>query len=75
MSRPCGYADEILQRIRGEYREMPGLQVSLTQACRLWGLEPSACEAHLNALVNEGFLACRRNGAYVRLDFSSPRRR
>lgn len=75
MTRPCGCADEILQRIRGEYREMPGLQLSLTQACRLWGLEPSPCEAHLNALVDEGFLVCSRNGAYVRLDLSSPRRR
>lgn len=74
MTRPCGGTDEILERIRGEYREMPGLQLSLTQACRLWGLEPSACKAHLSALVDEGFLACRRTGAYVRLDLSSPGR-
>lgn len=72
MTRPCGGADEILRRIRGEYREMPGMQLSLTQACRLWGLDPSACEALLNALVGEGFLACRRNGAYARLDLSCP---
>lgn len=72
MTRPCGGTDEILERIRGEYREMPGLQLSLTQACRLWGLDPSACEALLSALVAEGFLACRRNRAYARLDRSCP---
>jgi hypothetical protein len=51
---------------------MPGLQVSLAQACRLWGLDPSACEAHLQVLLEEGFLACRRDGGYLRLDLSSP---
>lgn len=74
MTPAGGCVKEILQRIRGEYREMLGLQVSLTQACRLWGLEPSACEAHLKALVDEGFLACNRGGAYARLDPGSPRR-
>ena len=73
MMRPCGCAEEILQRIRGEYREMPGLRLSLTQACRLLGLERSACEAYLNALMDEGFLVCGRNGAYARLDAGSPR--
>lgn len=74
MTRPCGCAKDILPRIRGEYREMPGLQVSLTQACRLWGLEASSCEANLKALVDEGFLACNRGGASARLDPGSPRR-
>lgn len=72
-TRSC-CADEILRRIRGEYLEMPGLRLSLTQACRLWGLDQSACEAYLKRLVELGFLACSRDGLYARLDPSSPRR-
>jgi len=51
---------------------MPGLQVSLAQACRLWGLDRSACEAYLQVLLEEGFLACRRDGRYLRCDLNSP---
>ena len=33
--------DEVLQRIQGEYLEMPGLRLTPAQAQRLWGLERS----------------------------------
>jgi len=45
-------------RIRREYEEMPGMHLTLQQACRLWGLGPDLCTALLNALVREGF-SCR----------------
>ena len=53
-------------RIRREYEEMPGMHLTLQQACRLWGLGPDLCTALLNALVREGFLVQTRRGAFVR---------
>src|SRR5256885_1886520 len=31
-------------RVRGEYREMPGLHLTCAQACRLWQLDAIECE-------------------------------
>jgi len=50
--------DTLLQRVRGEYREMPGLRLTLPQAQRLFGLERVACLTILKALVTENFLSC-----------------
>jgi len=35
---------------------MPGLCVTLAQACRLWQLDAVTCELLLDHLVREGFL-------------------
>ena len=51
--------------IRSEYREMPGLNLTLRQGVRLWNAEPGACAQALDALVQEGFLY-RSGGTYVR---------
>jgi hypothetical protein len=56
----------ILRRIRGEYIEMPGLRLTVTQAQRLWGLDRAACETVLSALVDVEFLIRNRDGAFVR---------
>ena len=64
--------DEVLQRIQGEYLEMPGLRLTAPQAQRLWGLERDVCDALLGALVDAKFLAQTRDGAYVRLDGAQP---
>ena len=64
--------DEVLQRIQGEYVEMPGLRLTPAQAQRLWGLERDVCDALLGALVDSKFLAQTRDGAYVRLDGARP---
>ena len=29
-------ADRLIGRVRSEYHEMPGLQLTVAQACRLW---------------------------------------
>ncbi len=58
--------DEVLQRIQGEYVEMPGLRLTAAQAQRLWGLEREACAALLDDLVNAHFLVQTRDGAFVR---------
>jgi hypothetical protein len=53
---PGRFAADTLQRIRGEYLEMPGLSLNLKQAARLWQLDPGQCKALLEQLVSEGFL-------------------
>jgi hypothetical protein len=54
-------AEAALQaRIRAEYREMPGMRLTLPQAARLFNLEPTDCARVLEALVSTGTL--RTNG-------------
>ena len=57
----------MLTRIRGEYLEMPGLQLTLEQAQRLCGVELTLCKAVLDALVDAKFLCVKSNGVYARL--------
>jgi hypothetical protein len=60
--------DDVLQRVQGEYREMPGLRLTTAQAQRLWGLDRAACDALLGALVDAKFLFRTRDGAFMRSD-------
>ena len=55
----------VLQRIRAEFREMPGLKLTAAQATRLWHLDPSHSEALLTTLVMDGVLRKRADGAYL----------
>jgi hypothetical protein len=66
--------DEVLQRIQGEYVEMPGLRLTAAQAQRLWGLDRDVCDALLGALVDAKFLSQTRDGAFIRLDGAVPTR-
>ncbi len=66
--------DDVLQRIQGEYVEMPGLRLTAAQAQRLWGLERDVCDALLEALVDARFLAQTRDGAFVRMEGAEPTR-
>jgi len=66
--------DDVLQRIQGEFVEMPGLRLTPAQAQRLWGLERDLCDALVGALVDAKFLAQTRDGAFVRLEGASPRK-
>jgi hypothetical protein len=63
----------ILQRIQGEFVEMPGLRLTAAQAQRLWGLDRGTCEEMLRALVKAQFLSQTRDGSFVRTD-GGPRR-
>jgi hypothetical protein len=56
---------ELIGRIRGEFLEMPGLKLSLQQACRLWNLSATACGAALDELRAEGFLYQTQSGAFI----------
>ena len=64
--------DQVLQRIQGEFTEMPGLRLTPAQAQRLWGLEREVCDALLGALVDAKFLALTRDGAFIRVDGARP---
>jgi hypothetical protein len=57
---------QILQRIRSEYLEMPGLALRPEQVQRLCGVDSAACQSVLEALVESGFLSKREDGAYGR---------
>jgi hypothetical protein len=48
--------DTLHVRVRGEYREMPGLRLTVPQAARLFNLEPAQCARLLDALVTNGEL-------------------
>jgi hypothetical protein len=45
-----------LTRIEAEYREMPGLQLTVQQVQRLWGLNRQMCSEILELLVSRGVL-------------------
>lgn len=66
--------DDVLQRIQGEFVEMPGLRLTAPQAQRLWGLERDVCDALLGALVDAKFLSRTRDGAFVRQEGALPAR-
>ena len=55
----------ILERISGEHLEMPGLRLTLAQAARLLGAQPSDHRL-LEALAGDGFLARTAGGVYSR---------
>ena len=60
---PCPV--ELLNRIRGEFHEMPGLSLTLAQACRLFGLCEAECAHALHELTTAGLLCLRHDGRYV----------
>jgi len=56
--------DRLVQRIRAEFVEMPGLRLTVAQAKRLCGIDGGICEAVLDALVDLKFLTRNRDGSY-----------
>ena len=58
--------EDIVQLIRMEYAEMPGLCLTFWQAQRLWDLSDELCEQALRFVTNSGFLIRNADGAYVR---------
>ena len=61
-----GSIEQTLQRVQGEFREMPGLRLTPAQAGRLWGLDAVASQAVLDALVDVRFLRKTADGAFMR---------
>jgi hypothetical protein len=57
----------VVDRLRGEYLEMPGLVLKPEQVQRLCGIERTVCQLVLDALLDEKFLRMRPDGHYARL--------
>jgi hypothetical protein len=58
---------QTLARLRAEFIEMPDLRLTATEAQKLCGVEPSMCQAILDALVDARFLRLRPDGTYARV--------
>jgi hypothetical protein len=56
----------LVERILGEYGEMPGLALTLEQARRLWGCDGTTCRLTVDFLVARGSLHWSRDGRLVR---------
>ncbi len=55
----------LLEIVRGEFLEMPGLRLTRQQARRLWALDPDTCDALLATLEGSGFLRRTREGKFM----------
>lgn len=59
-------APALIERVRGEFLEMPGLQLTMSQAARLWGLDNTACQHVVEVLVESSFLRWTASGKIIR---------
>jgi hypothetical protein len=57
--------EHIASRIHADFREMPGLNLTLAQAQRLWHLSPDVCAEAVDVLVGRAVL--QRCDARLRL--------
>jgi len=58
--------EALVERVRAEFREMPGLHLTPAQAMRLWGLELDTCRQVIDELVAAAFLRWTPGGAVRR---------
>jgi hypothetical protein len=58
-------SETLMKRARGEYLEMPGLRLTVAQACRLWQLDVVLCTKVFDRLMSEGFLQQTNTGFYL----------
>jgi hypothetical protein len=56
----------VVDRVRAEFVEMPGLELTLPQAVRLWGLGADDCRHVLDSLAEAGFLKWTARHTVVR---------
>jgi hypothetical protein len=54
----------LLARVRGEYRELPGMRLTIEQAMRLWSLDRQACTGIFDSLVASHDLEIDGTGRY-----------
>lgn len=67
--------EALVNRIRSEFNESPGMCLTLRQGARLWGIGPEECAKVVDRLVAEDFLRWTRNGELVRSESSGFRAR
>ena len=56
----------LTQRIREEFDEAPGLQITVEQGVRFWAVDAETCAKVLSALHQAGFLVRTRDSCYHR---------
>ena len=56
----------IVDRVRADFVEMPGLELTLPQAVRLWNLGMDDCRLVLDALADAGFLKWTHRRTVIR---------
>jgi len=59
---------KLVDRVRCEFLEMPGLRLTMPQAARLWGLDLPSCEAVVDVLIRSAFLQRTVSGAVARVE-------
>ena len=69
---PSPSSDGLIERLKAEFLEMPGLKLTEVQAQRLWALDALLCSALLETLVNTNFLFRTRDGAFMRIERAAP---
>jgi hypothetical protein len=57
---------KLAQRIREEFDEAPGLELTVTEGARFWALDADTCADVLTHLLESGFLVRARCGRYRR---------
>ena len=58
----------LLERVLGEYREMPGLALTVEQARRLWGCDAVTCQRIVDVLVERHVLRWSRDRRLIRAE-------
>ena len=58
--------DDVVNRLRAEFLEMPGLRLTSGQVQRLCGVERTLCQLGLDTLVATKFLHVKSDGVYAR---------
>jgi hypothetical protein len=58
--------ENVVNRLRAEFLEMPGLRLTSGQVQRLCGVEQALCELGLALLVEAKFLYVTSDGVYAR---------
>jgi len=56
----------VVDRVRADFVEMPGLELTLPQAIRLWTLGMDDCRYVIDALIDAGFLTWTARRTIVR---------
>jgi hypothetical protein len=57
---------DVVHRLRGMFLDVPGTQLSVADAARLSGVDPSICRHILEGLADAQFLTRGRNGTFTR---------
>jgi hypothetical protein len=58
--------EAMVDTVRREFDEMPGLALTAQQAQRLWALEPRMCTTVLRQLVHAGYLCENEGGRFAK---------